>query len=254
MKKVWNPHLYNEKHAFVYKLGEDVLTVLDPRDDEVILDLGCGTGDLTQKIAESCKQVIGIDNSAEMIDVATRKYTAISFYHQDARDFDLDYHFDAVFSNSVLHWIPEAEMVIQRINNHLKPGGRFIAEFGGSGCVQKILSALTDTLENNHIIHPVLEHSLFYPSISDYSKLLETNGFEVSLAMLFDRPTKLEEGSNGLRQFIEMFFDWLFEHATPHQKEHCLARTEEQLKQELFIDNTWVADYRRIRIKAVKMA
>ena len=252
MKQAWNPKLYNEKHAFVYKFGEEILTLLDPKDDEVILDLGSGTGELTQKIAESCKHVIGIDNSAEMIGTATDTYKAIPFYHQDARDLNLDIRFDAVFSNSVLHWIPEAEMVIQRINTHLKPGGRFIAEFGGNGCVQKILGALTETLEQNQIIYPAIENSLFYPSISEYSKLLETNGFEVSLAMLFDRPTQLEEGSDGLRHFIEMFFDWLFEHATPQQKEHCLALTEEKLKQELFVDGAWVADYRRIRIMAVK--
>ena len=253
MKFEWNPTLYNDQHDFVHNFGEEVVSLLNPQKDEVILDLGCGTGDLTKRISSSCKEVIGLDSSLEMIQVAGKKYPEISFYHIDAKDLDLNVTFDAVFSNAVLHWIIEPELIIQNINRHLKMGGRFVAEFGGKGCVKKIISALTNILDSKRVIYPAIGESLYYPSISEYSKLLEQNGFEVSLAMLFDRPTELKGGLAGLRNFIEMFFNWLFDNVSEQEKLEYIGIVEKRLKDELLYDSTWIVDYRRIRILALKI-
>ena len=253
MKFEWNPTLYNDQHDFVHKFGEEVVSLLNPQKDEVILDLGCGTGDLTKRISSSCKEVIGLDSSLEMIQVAGKKYPEISFYHIDAKDLDLNVTFDAVFSNAVLHWIIEPELIIQNINRHLKMGGRFVAEFGGKGCVKKIISALTDILDSKRVIYPAIGESLYYPSISEYSKLLEQNGFEVSLAILFDRPTELKGGLAGLRNFILMFFNWLFDNVSEQEKLEYIGIVEKRLKDELLYDSTWIVDYRRIRILALKI-
>ncbi|MGI9538158.1 MAG: class I SAM-dependent methyltransferase [Desulfocapsaceae bacterium] len=252
MKFKWNPTLYNDQHDYVHNFGDEVVTLLDPQKDDVILDLGCGTGDLTKRISSSCKEVIGLDSSLEMIQVAGRKYHEISFYHMEAKDLDLNIAFDAVFSNAVLHWIIEPEIIIQNINRHLKMGGRFVAEFGGKGCVKKIISTLTDILDSKKVIYPAIGETLYYPSISEYSRLLERNGFEVSLAMLFDRPTELKGGLDGLKNFIEMFFNWLFENVSEQEKMEYIATVEKRLKDELLHDSTWIADYRRIRILAIK--
>ena len=63
----WNATLYNDKHSFVAKYGDDVIGWLAPQKDEHILDVGCGTGTLTQKISESGAMVTGMDASPEMI-------------------------------------------------------------------------------------------------------------------------------------------------------------------------------------------
>ena len=254
MKFKWNPTLYNDQHDFVHNFGDEVVNLLNPQKDDVILDLGCGTGDLTKKISSSCKEVIGIDSSLEMIQVAGRKYHEISFYHMDAEDLDINITFDAVFSNAVLHWIVEPELIVQNINRHLKVGGRFVAEFGGKGCVKKIISTLTDVLDSKRVSYPAIGDSLYYPSISEYSKLLEENGFEVSLAMLFDRPTELKGGLEGMRNFIEMFFTWLFDNVSEQEKMEYIALVEKRLKDELLHESTWIADYRRIRILAKKIS
>ena len=253
MRFKWNPTLYNDQHDYVHNFGDEVVDLLDPQKDEVILDLGCGTGDLTNRISGSCKEIIGLDSSLEMIQVAGRKYHEISFHHVDAKDLDLNIAFDAVFSNAVLHWIKEPEIIIQNINKHLKIGGRFVAEFGGKGCVKRITTTLKDVLDSKKVIYPAIEESLYYPSISEYSKLLERNGFEVSLAMLFDRPTELKGGLDGLRNFIEMFFNWLFENVSEQEKLEYIATVEKKLKGELLHDSAWIADYRRIRILAIKI-
>jgi len=191
MEFTWNPELYDNKHDFVAKYGEDLVNLLNPKQNEIILDLGYGTGDLTKKISGLCKMVVGLDNSSSMIQAAQKKYPGITFLKADAKNFKLDYNFDAVFSNAVLHWIPEAETVIKNISAHLRVGGRFVADFGGIGCVKKIINTLTDIFNEYKFIYPKIEDSLYYPSISQYTPLLEQSGFEVNLAVLFDRPTKL---------------------------------------------------------------
>src|SRR3989440_1851801 len=107
----WNSSLYDQKHAFVYEYGRGLIPVLDPQPGELILDLGCGTGHLTQTIAESGAHVIGIDSSASMIETAQITYPHLEFLVADAKDFFFASPFDAIFSNATLHWIVEAEQV-----------------------------------------------------------------------------------------------------------------------------------------------
>lgn len=252
MKFEWNPSLYDSKHDFVFKFGEEIVRLLNPQKEDTILDLGCGTGDLTKKIADSCKKVIGLDNSKEMIQTAQAKYPEISFHHADARDYQLNQIFDAVFSNAVLHWIPESSIVIKNINKHLKIGGRFVAEFGGKGCNYRIISTLTNLLYENKIDHPKVEYSLFFPSIGQYTNILEQLGFEVNLAILFDRPTELKGGHDGLKNFIDMFLNWLFLNVSDFEKSRIIDLVYNRLESDMFNGTSWIADYRRIRIVAYK--
>ena len=252
MKFSWDPDLYDNKHNFVFKFGEEIVELLNPQSNETILDIGCGTGDLTKKIAELCGKVTGIDNSREMIQSAQKKHQGISFIHADAKNFQLNEKFDAIFSNAVLHWIPQADIMIQNANRHLKTGGRYVVEFGGKGCNDSIINTLKEQLDKNKSKYPTIESMLYYPSISQYSTLLENNGFEVNLALLFDRPTELKGGINGLRDFIEMFLNWLFKHVSDSDKAAIIKSTIEILKPRIFNGTSWIADYRRIRIVANK--
>ena len=109
MVKEWNPDLYDEKHAFVSKLGEDLIELLQPQSGELILDLGCGTGDLSHLIKQSGATVEGLDASKEMVARAREKYPDIQFRPGDACSLNIYERYDAVFSNAVLHWIKEPE-------------------------------------------------------------------------------------------------------------------------------------------------
>jgi trans-aconitate methyltransferase len=80
----WDSSLYDDKHAFVTKYGEGVLELLAPQAGERILDVGCGTGHLTKKIAASGAEVVGLDSSAEMIETARTAYPEIEFVVADA--------------------------------------------------------------------------------------------------------------------------------------------------------------------------
>jgi trans-aconitate methyltransferase len=138
-KTSWNANLYQDKHRFVWQYGEDLLQLLNPQAGELILDLGCGTGQLTEKISQFGAEVLGVDNSATMIEKARENYPHLRFEVADARNLQIDQPLDAVFSNATLHWIKEPEAAIASIHQALKLGGRFVAEFGGKGNIQHIL-------------------------------------------------------------------------------------------------------------------
>jgi trans-aconitate 2-methyltransferase len=92
----------------------------------------------------------------------------------------------------------------------------------------------------------------YYPSVSEYATLAERNGFEVRFITLFDRPTGLADGAAGLRNWINMFAADFLAKAGEKRREEYLARVEAILRPQLFRDGQWWADYRRLRLVAVK--
>src|SRR5688572_27496888 len=142
----WDPDLYQSAHAFVWQRAADLIDILAPLPGERVLDLGCGTGQLTAQIADRGSRVLGIDRSPDMIAQARRNLPGLSFDVGDATSFTTDEPFDAVFSNATLHWVRPPEAAVERIRAALKPGGRLVAEFGGSGNVARICDALRRAL------------------------------------------------------------------------------------------------------------
>lgn len=251
-KNSWDAVLYEDKHAFVWQYGEDLLKFLNPQPGESILDLGCGTGQLTEKIAQAGAEVMGVDYAHEMIEKARKNYPHIRFDVADARNFQVDKPLDAVFSNAVLHWVKEADCAIASIHKSLKPGGRFVAEFGGKGNVQAIATALESALEAINISAQAL-NPWYFPSIGEYASLLEQQGFDVIHAMLFARPTPLADGEAGMANWIQMFASTFLEGLSGEQQIQVIRVVEEYLKPTLYQQGTWKADYRRIRIVAIKL-
>lgn len=244
----WNAELYDSKHSFVWERGADLIELLKPAAGERILDLGCGTGHLAAKIAESGAQVTGIDSSPEMIREAQENYPASEFHIADARDFSFEEPFDAVFSNAALHWIKEAERVVKCIGKALKPGGRFVAEFGGKGNVENLVNAFHHSLEKMGCKNS--PNPWYFPSVGEYSSLLERHGLEVTFAILFDRPTPLEDAGSGMRNWIKMFAGSFLAAVPLERREEFIQNAEHLLHPKLFRDGGWIADYRRLRVIA----
>jgi len=251
-KTKWDAGLYDDKHSFVWKLAAGVLELLNAQSGERILDLGCGTGHLTAKIAETGALVVGVDRSPEMIRQAKEKYPSLQFEVMDAREILLDGKFDTVFSNATLHWIKEPERVITAIGKLLRPGGRFVAEFGGKGNTSELLKAVQQAWRKLGIAGPA-PHPWYYPSLAEYAGLLEQHSFEVTHATLFDRPTPLDDGQRGLRNWLEMFGSAFVEGLPDATREHLLAEIERALRPNLFHDDHWVMDYRRLRVAAKRL-
>jgi len=248
----WDAGLYDEKHSFVWKLAAAVLELLDAKPGERVLDLGCGTGHLAAKIAEAGAQVVGVDRSHEMIRQARLKYPSLRFEVMDAREISLDGTFDAVFSNATLHWIKEPERVIAAVQKSLRPRGRLVAEFGGKGNTAELLRAVQKAWAKLGIAGPP-PHPWYYPTLAEYAGLLEQQGFEVTHASLFDRPTTLDDGVRGLRNWLEMFGSAIVDGLPEATRERLLVEIERELRPRLFHNDHWVMDYRRLRVAAKRL-
>ena len=248
MSTSWDAEQYEGKHSFVWRLGAGVLELLAPQAGERILDLGCGTGQLTAEIAQRGAQVVGLDNSANMIGQARQNYPGLAFVLGDAAGFRFEQPFDAVFSNAALHWVKDPESAVESIARALKPGGRFVAEFGGNGNTRAILAALRSVLGRESDARC----PWYYPSIGQYSLLLERYGLETRHAELFERPTALE-GESGMEDWLRMFCGTYFQGL--HDADATAKRREvvSALRPELYREGVWTVDYRRLRIVAVKV-
>ncbi len=248
----WKPALYNDKHAFVYQYGESLIDILAPQAGELVLDLGCGSGQLTAKIAERGAPVIGIDNSADMIHDAQAKYPALDFHVMDAADFRFDQPFDAIFSNAVLHWVLQKEEAIQCMYQNLKPGGRLILEFGGKGNVGTIVNQLRQSLQKRGFTEQASIELWYFPSIGEYATLLEKKGFRVTLSQHYERPTELADEQTGIQDWIEMFGGAFLKGIPATEKNEITREVQTMIREQCFSNGKWYADYKRIRIVAIK--
>jgi SAM-dependent methyltransferase len=231
----WNADLYQDRHSFVFQYGADLLPLLDAKPGERILDVGCGTGQLTARIAASGAAVTAIDSSAEMVEKARANCPGAELLLADIQSFTPPCGFDAVFSNAVLHWVNDAEAAVRNISSALVAGGWFVAEFGGHGNCRTLL-------EKGGLPNP-----WYFPTIPEYTSILQRHGLETRQALLFDRPTQLDDPVRGLRNWLGMFGrHW-------DLKEPDLSLLEEKLKPHLHYDGFWHIGYRRIRIVAVKL-
>lgn len=251
-KPGWNAGLYDDRFSFIWQYGSSLIDLLDPQPGERILDLGCGTGHLAQTIASRGAHVVGMDQSASMIQQARDNYPDIEFDVADASDFVVHELFDAVFSNAVLHWVRDAEGAATCISRVLKPGGRLVAEFGGKGNVGKIVDATIDALRDTGYTYREARNPWFFPGIAEYASLLDRCGLETISATLFDRPTLLDGGERGLELWLEMFGDTFFSGISTDARRKIVASIEQRLRPVLFHDDAWYADYRRLRVVALK--
>ncbi|WP_245843814.1 class I SAM-dependent methyltransferase [Oceanobacillus rekensis] len=251
MQDTWNASLYDIKHSFVSNYGGNLIELLAPKADEKILDLGCGTGDLAKRLYDKNVDVVGVDKSKNMVMQAMSKYPNIKFMVRDATDLEYNNEFDAVFSNATLHWVKPSKQALNCIYESLKQGGRFIAEFGGKGNVQTITDAIINQFKEVGIDYNMEKFPWYYPSIGEYSSLMEEAGFRVAFAQHFDRPTPLD-GDNGLKNWIEMFGSYMFEGILEDKKDFVITKVENNLKEILYKEGKWIADYKRIRLIGIK--
>ncbi|KPQ06230.1 MAG: Methylase involved in ubiquinone/menaquinone biosynthesis [Rhodobacteraceae bacterium HLUCCA12] len=247
--QVWNPEDYIGKAGFVAELGRGVLDLLAPRPDEHILDLGCGDGALTQRIAAASAVVTGLEPSAELAAVARQR--GLRVIEGDAHDPFGQVQYDAIFSNAMFHWLRDPQQVIRNAFAALRPGGRLVVEQGGFGNVAAVTTALRAAMEAAGCADQA-RNPWDFPSPTTQRKRLETAGFQVEEIILFSRPTPLEAGMRGwLDTFAGAFLQDL-----PGDVQHVIKTdTERRLTSSLLDpEEGWIADYVRLRFHAVRPA
>jgi SAM-dependent methyltransferase len=242
--QTWDPLAYERNGSFVHALAGGVLEWLNAQPGEYVLDLGCGNGQLTQRISDSGAHVLGVDASAEMVTAARERGIEAEQASAEALPF-LDGTFDAVFSNAVLHWVRDQDAMMRQVHRVLKPGGRFVAEMGGHGNVAAIHVALTAVLDR-HGFGDRERGVNYYPTTNSYTERLERNGFIVEKMALIPRPTKLPE--SGMEGWLRTFRRGVLEGLPEDTREAVIKESVELLTPALRDETgTWIADYVRFR-------
>ena len=244
----WDPSLYATHASFVPALGAAVLDLLVPHSGERVLDLGCGDGVLTQKLINAGSDVVGVDADAAMVAAAQAK--GIDARLGDARALDFDGEYDAVFTNAALHWVGQPDVVTAGVKRALKPGGRYVGEFGGHANIAAIRTALIAVLARHGFTAAGAETS-YYPTAEAFRAVLEAGGFVVDNCAIIPRPTPLPE--SGMAGWLETFRGGFIDAAgvPDDQKDQIIAETVALLAPALqAADGQWVADYVRIRFSA----
>jgi trans-aconitate methyltransferase len=229
-------------------LASGVVEWLNAQPGERILDLGCGDGQLTARLAATGANVIGLDSSLEMVNAA--RDLGVTAHHATAEHLPYDDStFDAIFSNAVLHWVRDQDMMMDEVRHVLRPGGRFVAEMGGHGNVAAIHTAFSAVLARYG--YDEREKGVnYYPSPDAYRRRLERHGFSVERMELIPRPTPLAAGgmSGWLRTFRRGVLDGLPVDLRETVVQETCTLLEPALKDE---DGNWVADYVRLRFIAL---
>jgi 2-isopropylmalate synthase len=247
-KQSWSASEYSQHASFVSSMAGEVLSLLNPQRGETILDLGCGDGELGVYIQNQGCSVIGIDASASM--VASAKDRGLVAWQVDGHNLEFDNEFDAVFSNAALHWLLQPEKVIGGVHRALKKKGRFVGEMGGAGNITMLLSAMVEVFKANPDFG-TFKNPWYFPSVKAYQSLLEKAGFSVESIELIPRPTPL---TSGLDKWLEIFANSIVGQFNGEQKIQFFAEVKAKLKADLYSEQEgWVADYVRLRFKAIKL-
>ena len=243
MTQHWDPERYARTARFVSDLGAPVLELLAPKPDERILDLGCGDGALTAELVARGCAVVGVDASAAQVEAARRRGLDARVMAGERLAFDGE--FDAVFSNAALHWMHDADAVIAGVQRALRPGGRFVGELGGHGCVARIVAALRAALVAQGV-DPEPIRAWYFPTDDEYRARLEAGGFRVRSIALFPRPTPLPgDIGDWLETFAEAFL------VAARDQAALLVTVRTTLAPLLrAADGRWTADYVRLRFAA----
>ena len=245
--QTWDPTSYARNARFVSDLGMPVVELLAPKPGERMLDLGCGDGVLTKKLADLGCDVVGVDSSVPQVEAARK--LGLNAFVIAGEELPYNEEFDAVFSNAALHWIRRADVMLAGVYRSLRPGGRFVAECGGQGCIRKIRTALVEAL-NRRGFEGEARVPWYFPTPAEYATKLERAGFRVDSIALIPRPTPLP---GDIVDYLETFALNFFQGFSDEARSEYLQEVRMVLEPQLRDDNgTWIADYVRLRFAATK--
>ena len=247
MTQTWDANDYARNAAFVHGMAGGVVEWLNAQPGESILDLGCGDGQLTQRLLAAGARVTGLDLSPEMLEAARARGVDAREGSAEALPF-ADRSFDAVFSNAVLHWVRNQKAMMTEVRRVLKPGGRFVAEMAGHGNLAAVRLAFMTVLAR----HGQRDHEEgvnCYPTPKFYRQKLERHGFQVERIELIPRPTPLAE--SGMEGWLRTFRRGVLKGVSEALREIIVQETAAMLAPVLRDEEgQWTADYIRLRFIA----
>ena len=238
--------------------GSKLISSLQLKGNEAILDLGCGDGILTKQLSLLVPDghVLGIDASAGMIEKTGQNvHENLQFRHMDINEMDFDNEFDVIFSNAALHWIKDHERLLKNTYAALKPGGTAIWNFAGDGNCETFYGVMRKKIRDDRYkeYFADFEWPWFMPSKAEYKGLTRNAGFsEVMIS---------EENADRYFADADEMIRWIdqpslvpFMQCVPDKvkKKFRDEVIEEMLGKALQPDGTCFETFRRINVRLVK--
>ncbi len=241
----WSAHRFQYLAWFIPSMATDVVALLNLQEDERVLDLGCGEGTLSEELVAKGAKLVGIDISEELLEAAHSR--GVRARRLDAQALEFDGEFDAVFSHAALHLMRDPDAVIQGAFRALRPGGRFVSEFGGQGNAAAIHAAVQAVCARRGIPEAPPP---YYPSADEYRAKLEAAGFVVETIALLPRPTPLPTSIEG---WIATFERPMLKEFALEEQDEIISEVADQLRPVLCDDaGIWTADLVHLRFSARK--
>lgn len=247
----WDPERYSRVATFNVSESGPILALLAAIPGERILDVGCGDGRLSAQLQNHGISLCGLDSSPAQVEAA--KAQGVDAQVGDATNLPFkDASFDAVFSNAALHWVKDADQALGNIARVLRPGGRFVAELGGHGCIAALRTALY-AVACAAGQSPASCDPWYFPTAQDYAARMTAVGLQVEHCALYSRPTPL---TTSLSDYLHTFARRFFPHLPPEARDQAFARVERLVAPALYDPerNTYVLDYVRLRVRALRPA
>ena len=192
----WDARRYDQTSEPQQAWASEVLTRLDgiPQ-DAVVLDVGCGTGRVTEALAALVPRgrVLAMDASADMVALARERLgDRAEVWCQDVLDLALEEPVDAIISTATLHWVPDHQLLWARLAGALRPGGVLEVQCGGEGNIDGVRRVI-DAVARDHAPE-LLDWSpwVFAGPTETELRLLEA-GFTATRCWLQERPTRPQE-------------------------------------------------------------
>jgi trans-aconitate 2-methyltransferase len=160
--------------------GNKLISELKLEGTENVLDLGCGDGSVTRQIAKLVPKgkVLGIDASKGMIRAAQPKEHAnLRFRVLDINDLDFVEKFDVVFSNAVLHWVKDHELLLNNVYGALRINGRLRFNFAGDGNCSSFFKVIREAMAHDQFskYFNCFEWPWYMPTIEEYLSLADNS-------------------------------------------------------------------------------
>lgn len=259
----WNAEDYAKNSAAQFEWACSIIRRCKLHGNESVLDVGCGDGKVTLEIAQAVPNgyVLGIDSSQEFINYARKthlsKVSNLSFEVMDASSISSDKKFDLVFSNAVLHWVPDHSRFLNGAASVLKPGGKLVTSCGGGKvAAEQIITAVTRVMKKDPWARYFESFRCPYTfhTPEEYKPWLINAGFAETNVKLVDKDMKL----NGAKGFEGYFRStWLrYTERVPHdEREKFIGETVNAFSEANPLDTRGFYHIRmpRLEVEATKL-
>eukprot|EP00127_Corallochytrium_limacisporum_P004263 Clim_evm208s157 gene=Clim_evmTU208s157 len=251
----WDANVYDNFKSPQEAWATSLIDLMDPTEGEHILDIGTGLGAVVKDLKDkhNCTAV-GIDSSPEMIKAARQKYPDCEFRIAAAEALDYSGEFDAIITAATLHWCDQ-EKVLPNAYAALKPGGRFVGEFGGQNNIKWICWSIDEALKKHQISPSFEERSPWtFRGINDFSFMLDRHGFMTTYAHIFPRKHPLTVMEDGILDWYRMFGESIVGDLDQETQNKVFKTATELVMPKIRDpeDGELYADYVRIRFVAIK--